>query len=573
MNPPLASCPSMPRRRTLLQIWFGLFFTFVAVANGNLESVDSAMTMHAARALLLRSDSGLRPSAHGAESLAEGLIADEIVSHEAEPVPRYGKRGKNSELRYVWFPMGHVWLLVPCVALGEVLNRAFPEIEARYREAAGDNYVFGMFVFDQMLVALLLPAASGATIFLLLLLIALLFGCTRREAALVAVAVLFGSQCFAFARETLSDGPGMACLLGALYAVVCVHQGSDRRITLLLGGVAAGMAALTRYPHALMVPPLALAVLFALWRRSRPFAVVFFVLGGLPFLVLLCSVNYARHGSIADTGYPPFASWFNYPIWFGATKLCIAAGKGILWLSPMLWLALPQAARRAVPMQLRWLAWVLFAIPIVLFGQTNGWQSGQCWGARYVTPSVVMLLALALPQGKPFRLWPRTFRCLLCLGIALSVTSVIAPTRGVQQLAAQGVEAMYAQRLADGTISEADFKSVQDDTADHFSFQPRFSPVHANWSYAWRSLTGGFEDDNGKPRNGAQFTIEPLFGITSTKADYTKAPDRWEDRGFRHLWCRFFGALLGVPFWWLLLIPMVPGLALLWAAHRGLSKN
>lgn len=140
-------------------------FTFVAVANGNLESVDSAMTMHAARALLLRSDSGLRPSAHGAESLAEGLIADEIVSHEAEPVPRYGKRGKNSELRYVWFPMGHVWLLVPCVALGEVLNRAFPEIEARYREAAGDNYVFGMFVFDQMLVALLLPAASGATIF------------------------------------------------------------------------------------------------------------------------------------------------------------------------------------------------------------------------------------------------------------------------------------------------------------------------------------------------------------------------------------------------------------------------
>ena len=565
--------PSRVAWRTLVQAWLGLFLLFAAFAHGNLETTDSAMTMHAARALWLRGDSGLLPSGQGAQWLAEGVIADEIARHEGEPAPRYGKKGRDGTRRYVWFPMGHLCLMVPCVVAGEALARAFPAVEERYRAVAGDNYLFGQFTLDQACVAMVLPAASGATIGVLLFLIALALGCQPSRAALCSVAILFGSQCFALGRETLSDGPGLAFLLGALLAVVRANAGDLRRSTLVLGGVAAGLAVLTRYPHGLLVPPLALAMVLALRQRGRTASFGWFALGGLPLALLLCAVNYARYGSISDTGYPPFTSWFNYPLWFGVSKLLIAAGKGILWLSPMLWLALPAAARRSRPLALRWLAWTLFAIPMVLFGMTNGWQSGQCWGARYVTPAVVAMLALVLPQTEPWRHRPRTFWALLVLGFGLAVTSLVAPTRGAQQLAAQGVEAMYANRLAEGRITAADFASAKDDPADHFSFQPRFSPIHVHWHYALRSATGGFEDGAGRPRDGAEFTIEPLFGIRSTEPAYGRAPSHWEDRGGRHLWFCFWGALLGVPSWLLLLIPLVPAVALLWAVRRGLSKN
>ena len=155
----------------------------------------------------------------------------------------------------------------------------------------------------------------------------------------------------------------------------------------------------------------------------------------------------------------------------------------------------------------------------------------------------------------------------------MNLTSLVAPTRGETQLAGQAVLAMYDARHRRGEISEQDWASVQKDQADHFYFQPRFSPLHANWTYAWRSLTGGFEDAHGQPRDGAQFTIEPLFGITSEVPKYGEAPLRWEDRGFRHLWFRFWGDLLGAPWWLLLLAPLLPGVLLLRVGLRALSKN
>jgi hypothetical protein len=155
----------------------------------------------------------------------------------------------------------------------------------------------------------------------------------------------------------------------------------------------------------------------------------------------------------------------------------------------------------------------------------------------------------------------------------VNLTSLVAPTRGENQLAGQAVLAMYDARHRRGEISDQDWKSVNDDQADHFFFQPRFSPLHANWTYAWRSLTGGFEDEHGQPRDGAQYTIEPLFGVTSDVPAYGIAPVFWEDRGFRHLWFRFWGALLGVPWWLLWLALLLPGLWLVGRGVRALSRN
>lgn len=564
-------------------VFCGAFAAFLCFAHGNLESLDSAATMHGARALWLRGDSGLRAADQGGEWLGELALAGYIEQERLAGNHTYGKRGRNG-LTYVWFPIGHLGAMVPLVAAGEALHGAFPEVEARYRATVAPgvpdaalvtnlSYRDNHLVFCNAAVAMVLPPLCGGALVVLVFLIARALGAGARDAGWATAATVMATQCFPLGRETLSDGPGMVCLLTALLAVVRVHQGTAGRAVLLWGGSAAGLAVLTRYAHGFLVPLLGLVVVAAAIRRRQPAMVLWYGLGGLPWAVLLMLVNHSRFGSISDTGYPPFSSWFNYPLPYGLLKLLVAAGKGILWFSPMLWLALPAALRPGQAPQLRWLGLGLFAVPMAMFAMTNGWQSGQCWGARYVTPAVVSLCALVLPQARPWVARPRTFLVLLLLGVVVNLTGVVAPTRGHNQLAGQAVAAMYDHELAAGRITAADRQSV--DPADHFFFLPRFSPLHAHWTYAWKSWRGDFEGPDGRPRDGSANTIEPLFGIAAMpgkEGDQGLAPVHWEDRGGRHLWWVFWGELLRVPGGWLLLpVALLAGFASLLGWRRVLA--
>lgn len=584
-----AASTARPPARQLLLLWLGFWLLFAAVAHGNLETTDSGATMHAARNLLLRGDAGMRRFEDQARDrehpmcAAEGMLAAKIDQEAARGVTYYGKKGKDTELRYVWFPVGHVWLMLPCVAVGELLAKALPTVEQRYRETVAPaqldtplpqtNYPFGMCVFDHAVVAMVLPSAFGALSVLLLFLLALELGCSRRQALLSAVATLVGTQLFPLGRETLSDGPGMAFLLAALLVAVRVHRGPVRTRHLLLGGFAGGAAVLVRYPHAPLVAVLTAVVGIAALRQKRPAVLSWFLLGALPSAIALLVDNQLRFGSPFDTGYPSAGTWFTYPIWFGLPKLLFAAGKGILWFSPLLWLLLPAGLSAVRVGRLRLLAWILLLIPLLVFSGTVGWQSGQCWGARYVTPGVVAFAALVLPQARPWQSHPRLFRLLLGLGGLLCLTSVVAPTRGHNQLAAQAARAHYHAAFERGEITATDWASVDHDPEDHYFFEPRYSPLHTHWRYAWLSATGGFEDAAGQPRDGAANTIEPLFGVTSPNAEWGKAPQRWEDRNGRHLWFLFWGALLGVSGWLLLLPVAALAIAVLWAGWRAVSKE
>jgi hypothetical protein len=576
----------------MLRLWIGLFLLFGALAHGNLESTDSAMTLHAARALLVRGDSGLRSSAQDPEWVGERMISDEIARSSATGQPKYGMVGRSG-LHYVWFPVGHEWLMVPAIAAGEALQRALPQVEQSYRDKTArgvpgeqwhtTDYPHGQFVFDHALVAMLLPAAFGAGSILLLWWIARSLGCGGRDATIAAAAIGLCSQFFPLTRETLSDGPGLFFLLGALLGTIRWLQGGIGTRGLFLAGSAAGWAVLTRYPHALPVAVLGIAVAITALRRRQPRPLLAFVAGGLPWLVLLCTVNHLRFGSISETGYgnAALAQWFNYPLWLGLPKILFAAGKGILWFSPLLWMALPLALGRSVPRALRWLGLALFALPVLLFSSTLGWQSGQCWGARYVTPAVVALLAIVLPLVQPWRRWPRSFAVLCALGLLVNVTSVLAPTRGQNQLAGQATEAMYRLAFQRGEITRLDLDHL--DHADHFFFLPRFSPLHSNWTYAWLSGAGEFEDARGEPRHGAGHTIVPMFGVDpagvepmpgrSPPEQLGHAPVRWEDRAFRHLWWRFWADLLDIGALWLALPWLLCTTWVLVPAVRAVSRN
>ena len=540
--------------------WLGAFFLFAAVAHGNFETADAAFTMHAARALWVRGDSGLLTTEQGGELLGERMGAEDIAR-----MHRNGRIGTNGRA-YVWFPMGHAWLMVPFVAAGELLNKCVPAAETTFRATVAPgvedralhgawSYLLGHPVLTQGLIALLLPASCAATSVLLLFLLARALSGSPREAAITTGAIALATQFFALGRETLSDGPGLCALLAVLWVVVRMHLGTASRWLPVLGGMAAGAAVLLRYSHALLVLPCGLAIALACRRRRCWSELLWFLAGGLPFACLFFGVNVARFGNPLITGYPDAADWLQQPIWLGLCKLFVSAGRGVLWLSPLLWLALPMALRAARAPQLRWLAWVLFAIPMLLFASANGWQGGQCWGSRYVTPAVVVLLALVLPQAKPWRSWPRTWWLLCLVGVFANVTSVVAPVRGVIELATHAVYAEIRHEVLAGRMRPELAARMAANADDAVSWRPRFSPLHANWSYAVRSVTGGFEDEHGAPRNGSANTIEPLFGIAAAELDQGNAPSRWEDRCGRHLWWRFWADLTGVSSW-LLAVPV-----------------
>ena len=328
--------------------WLGAFLLFVCVAHGNFETTDAGFTMHGARALWRRGDSALLTAAEGGDHVGEQMGAEFIKHWERVGTRKCGKVGVDGAA-YVWFPMGHVFLLAPVAALGEVAGSLVSDADARLQERAApfaQSYVEGSPVATQAVMSMLVPAACIATSLLLLYRIARELGASGRDAVVTAGSIGVATQAFAVGREQLSDGPGLMLLLAALLPIVRLHAGRGGERTALWAGVMSGCAVLVRYQTALSVILFAGIVAGACLRRGRWRLLVAFMLGGLPLLVVFLGTNYLRYANPFETGYPAIGEWFQADPLVGLTKILFAAGRGVMWCSPLLWLALPAAARR-----------------------------------------------------------------------------------------------------------------------------------------------------------------------------------------------------------------------------------
>jgi hypothetical protein len=356
---------------------------------------------------------------------------------------------------------------------------------------------------------------------------------------LVAAVSAFCTQLWPGANETMADAPAGALLLAMAALVLRYHRGHGNAATLLWAGLAGGWAALLRYPHALPVAVLAGLAAHGALRRGRRGDLGWLAAGALPEAVLLLGANLYRFGSWTETGYNPGADavFFSYPPYLGVPAILLAPGKGALWFSPPLWLALAACCRRDLLRQPALLSGLLvFATPVLLSGHTPAWSAGQCWGVRYVTPGVVALVAVALALDKPWQRRPRLFAAVCLAGLLVSAGGVLAPYRGHQQLAHAAGAVLYP---------EAGANLEHNVTCD-----PRLSPVHTHWIYAALAASGRLE------AGGAVNTTLPLFGVSVPDAAARLAIPS-EDAGFRHWWMVFGRDAFGWP-----LLP----LALLWWA-------
>lgn len=520
-----------------LTLFLGLVGFFGFFAHGYIENTDAEVTMHAARALWLRGDPGLRVDGPDTWA-AERLIAGRGLM---------GMRGRNGK-HYVWFPVGHQLLMTPCVVLGELLARWFPAperalFEIKQRER-GDGEVWGRWFWTRFLVSWI-PVLAVAGAAMMLWSIARSLGAAPRDALLAAGAGTLCTQFWPGGSETMSDNPGMFFLLAMAACVFgMVRAGTTSRRVMFLAGASGGWAVLVRYPHAAPVMVLAAVAAWRAWRAGRVQDVLWLAGGAVPEAAILLAANWLRFGSPWETGYSAGADphYWNFPPWIGLLLILGAFGKGVMWFSPPLWLALGIAARH-------WRAWLrfpwgptlaIFWIPVFVWAHAAGWAAGQCWGIRYLTAAVALLVVVAFALDPPWRSRPRRTALICALGLIVSAGGVITPYRGQQELAIRAGEVYYQDLVRRGEL-------LVEQVPDRVNVAARFSPIHTHWIYAGLSVSGRLQ------RGGSVHTTEPLFGV--------RVPDpvritNGEDVGFRHVWWRYL-TRVGLPEAWSIVLALV----------------
>lgn len=524
----------------MVLLWVASAGFFGFFARGFVENTDAEITLHAARAWYLRGNPGL-VRATDTELLADGSptwSAEHAIADWISERKLFGRTGVDGK-QYVWFPIGHQALLVPCVAIGDWLQRRLPEPERRFHAERGE--LFGEFFWSRFVASFVSPLAAAGSLVLLALL-ARRLGASPRDALLATGIATLCTQFWPGSSETMSNAPGTFFLVATTLSFVCYARGPGTARSLFTAGVAAGATALVRYPQVLVIAPFAVWVVAVALRRRRARDLLWLVLGGLPGVALLAASNALRFGSVFETGYTENAGFGSFPVLHGLVGILVAPGKGLLWFAPPIWLVLALSTRR----ELRTGAWFaagagLTAL-IALFSTVPYWAAGQCWGIRYLTGPLVILLVVTFAIAPPWRVWPRVTVLVAATGLLVSLGGVVTPYTGQQHFAFRAAEAVHGP---------------QENLDNNVNFSLALSPLHSHWTYAWQSMRGRI--DSGRSED----TTEALFGIRVDTApgDRSLRLPNATDSGFRHVWSRSlkhywpdFPELPVTIVWWFLTI-------------------
>lgn len=257
-----------------------------------------------------------------------------------------------------------------------------------------------------------------------------------RDQALAGYAL--GSMAMTYSVLFIAHQLSAVCI-GTAYVLLTrvIDDGRDPRWA-VAAGLAAGCAPLVDYQSAFAGVPLAVYALAGLLaarpRRIRP--LLYAVLGAIPPIALLLFYHHQAFGSPFKTGYDfsqTFAH-FHQQGFLGMTELrweafvgsTVAPDNGLLFLCPMLLLALPGWYLMARRRQWTHLAITSSAVVIYLLfiSSINFWRGGWQMGPRYITamlPFAMVPVAVALDAAS--RRWP-----LRAAGVAVVTVGMVVYT-------------------------------------------------------------------------------------------------------------------------------------------------
>jgi hypothetical protein len=274
----------------------------------------------------------------------------------------------------------------------------------------------------EKLIASLLAASSAALLYLLLRRRA-----EPRDALLLTLAFAFGTTTWVISSQALWQH-GLAELLAVGALLLLTGPCTPSRA--LAAGILCGLIAANRPPDAILAVALGLYGLW--WARRRPPALRSL---GLPLLVagaalplgLVLAYNLGVTGSVAGGyGLPGKATFFQHPLLTGVAGLLFSPTRGLFIFSPFLAFlplcfrdALGVSGARARARGLTLALGIAVALQVLLYAKTD-WRIGFCWGPRWLTDLLPLLLWMLPPVvaalGAAGRL---VFTLACCVAIAI----------------------------------------------------------------------------------------------------------------------------------------------------------
>ena len=273
--------------------------------------------------------------------------------------------------------------------------------------------------------------ALGCLVFFRLL---LHLGISLGASSLGTVALAFATFLPVYSRTSWSEALQAACFIGFFSAFIRLKDNACRKTGLWFGGWT-GMLVNSKYAFVLVLPGAMLFLAYHAWRgkklRRLVAALAWPVIPGAFFLVVILWYNWARTGSLTNSGYPTLAGLsetvFRESLFVGLWSYFFSFGKSIFLYNPPLVLsvlALPLVSRRHAAFL--W-ALLLTAGPLVcLYSKFVFWSGDWCWGPRYllfVVPPMlipaVFLLDEALRERK--RIVLAACAAVFLLGVSVQV--------------------------------------------------------------------------------------------------------------------------------------------------------
>ncbi len=240
-----------------------------------------------------------------------------------------------------------------------------------------------------------------------------------RRLAIVGYAL--GSMAMTYSILFHAHQLGAICIASAYIVIVWVLEDDLDRRWLMVAGCAAGCAPLIDYQAAFAGVPVAVYLVARAWQRRQPLSVVMAGAGAVPPIVLLLYYHAAAFGSPFRTGYDLSETFaHHHQVGFlGMDQLrleafagsTIAADNGLLFLCPMLILAIPgwyllARARRWWPFAITLAVAMIY---LLFISSINFWRGGWQMGPRYITamiPFVMVPVTVAISAADK-RWWLR----------------------------------------------------------------------------------------------------------------------------------------------------------------------
>jgi hypothetical protein len=226
------------------------------------------------------------------------------------------------------------------------------------------------------------------------------------DAALLAVAFAFGTNTWVTASQTLFQH-GFAELLVVVLLLVIVITEQPSRLRIVAAGACMGLLAMARPPDAILAAGFAVAA--TRWARDRSSRIALCaaaLVATLPFAAYNVNAFGSLTGGYVSLGVTSSQFW-STALLRGVAGLLVSPGKGLFVFSPFLlfllflpWLGRGWAHPKDKLLTAAALAGV--ALQVVVFAKTN-WRGGWCYGPRYLTDALPILVWALVPVVQRLR--------------------------------------------------------------------------------------------------------------------------------------------------------------------------